>query len=431
MLRAEGRRSAKMDELLHMAAASPAWRLCAAAAIGLLIGIERERRKDAGRAADAGLRTFTLVSFLGGLAAQTDATLIVTAVVVFTVSIALIVGVRSKTRAHGQTTQVALVIAVILGILAQTRPGEAMAAAVVVVLVISSRAPLHRFARDWLTEEEVRDGLLFAVAALVVLPILPDRAIDPLGLANPFALWRLAVVLMGVSAFSHFASRILGPRYGLPLSGFAGGFVSSTATIAAMATRARGDGRQMRACVAGAAASIFGSLLFLVILVSAADPGILRPLVKPFAVAALLTAGYTILMARRASRAQGNELKSAKAFDMRTGLIFVGLVSLFSVLSWALIAWLGDEVVYASVIGTALIDAHAAAVSIATLVAGGKLGANAGSFAILIGFSANMLAKVPTAFALGRLPYGSRVTAGIFLLVLGLWLGFLWQTLSP
>ena len=420
-----------MAELLHLIEASSAWRLCAAAAIGLLIGIERERQKNAGHPSDAGLRTFTLLSFLGGLAAQTDAPLIVAAAVIFTVSVALIIRIRTKTGSQDQTTQVALVIAVILGILAQSRPGQAIAAAVVVVLVISSRAPLHRFARDWLTEEEVRDGLFFAVATLIILPILPDRAIDPLGLANPFALWRLAVVLMGVSAFSHFASRILGPRYGLPISGFAGGFVSSTATIAAMGNQARGDKRQLRACVAGATASIFGSLLFLVILVSAADPGIVRPLIKPFGVAAVLTAGYAAFMAWRATKVKSSELKSSKAFDIWTGLVFVGLVSLFSVLSWALIAWLGSEVIYASVIGTALIDAHAAAVSIATLVASGKLSANAGSYAILIGFSANMLAKTPTAFALGRFAYGMRVAAGRCILVIGLWLGFAWQSLLP
>jgi uncharacterized membrane protein (DUF4010 family) len=419
-----------MADLLHQIEASPAWRLCAAAAIGLLIGIERERQKDAERKADAGLRSFTLVSLMGGLAAQTGAPLVVGAAMIFAAVIALMTRMRAEVDAQGLTTQVALVIAAILGVLAQERPGEAIAAAVVVVLVISSRVPLHRFAREWLTEQEMRDGLLFAVAALVVLPLLPDRAIDPLGLANPFALWRLAVVLMGVSAFSHFAFRILGPRYGLAISGFAGGFVSSTATIAAMGRRASGDQALVRACTSGAVASILGSLLFLAILVAAADPEIIRPLVKPLGVAAILTLGYAALMAWRTNKGPPAKLAEVKAFDFRTALIFVGLVSLFSLLSWALIAWVGDTAIYASVVGTALIDAHAAAVSIATLVAGGRLAAGEGAFAILAGFSVNMLAKAPAAFALGRFPFGIRVTLGLCVLVAGLWIGYGWDALS-
>jgi uncharacterized membrane protein (DUF4010 family) len=118
------------------------------------------------------------------------------------------------------------------------------------------------------------------------------------------------------------------------------------------------------------------------------------------------------------------------AFDLRTALIFVGLAGAFSLLSWALIAWFGQALIFASVTGTALIDAHAAAVSVATLVASGKLDAARGAFAILVGFSVNILAKMPTAFALGGPAYGARVTAGLVLLVFGLWGGYVWSLLA-
>ena len=415
-----------MTGFLHLVQTSVAWRLFAAAVIGLLLGIERERRKRDGRKAGAGLRTFTLVAFSGGLAAQTGSHAVIAIAVLFAAAVALYGRASTRQRQAGMTTEVALVIAAILGVLAQSMPGEALAAAVVVVLVISSRVPLHRFAREWLSEQDLRDGLLFAAAALVVLPLLPDRAIDPLGLVNPFALWRLAVVLMGVSAFSYCAVRILGPRYGLALSGFAGGFVSSTAVIAAMGGRAKADRQLVRSCAAGSVAAILGSLLFLAALVGAADPGILRPLTRPFASAAALVLAYALVLAWRDRKARLS-VGPVRAFDLRTALIFVGLVAAFSLISWALIAWFGQTLIFASVIGTALIDAHAAAVSVATLVASGKLQAQAGSFAILVGFSANMIAKSPTAFALGGPAFGARVTIGLALLVLGLWSGYVWN----
>jgi uncharacterized membrane protein (DUF4010 family) len=281
--------------------------------------------------------------------------------------------------------------------------------------------------REWLTRQDVRDGLLFAAAAVVLLPLLPDRAVDPLGLVNPFALWRLAVVLMGVSTFSYCAMRVLGPRYGLALSGFAGGFVSSTAVIAAMGARAKGDGRLVRNCAGGSVAAILGSLIFLTALVAAADPEIVRPLIRPFASAGTLVLAYALLLAWRDRKAHVETPAPSRAFDLRTALVFVGLVAAFSLLSWALVAWFGHVLIYASVIGTALIDAHAAAVSIATLVASGELDARAGSFAILVGFSVNMLAKTLTAFALGGSRYGALVTAGLVTLVLGLWGGYAWN----
>jgi uncharacterized membrane protein (DUF4010 family) len=418
-----------MKHFLDIVEASVAWRLFTAVVIGLLLGIERERRKRSGQKGGAGLRTFTLVALSGGLAAQTGSHAVIAIAVIFAAAIALYGRAMAGHQHKGTTTEVALVIAAILGVLAQSVPGEALAAAVVVVLVISSRAPLHWFAREWLTEQDMRDGILFAAAALVVLPLLPNRAVDPLGLVNPFALWRLAVVLMGVSAFSYCATRILGARHGLALSGFAGGFVSSTAVIAAMGARAKADARMVRASAAGSVASILGSLIFMTALLTAADPAILRPLTRPFAAAGVLVLIYAVALAWRDRKAHVDRVGPTRAFDLRTALIFVGLVGAFSLLSWALIAWFGQSLIFASVIGTALIDAHAAAVSVATLVASGKLDAMAGSFAILVGFSANMLAKTPTAFAVGGSAYGMRVGLGLALLVIGLWTGFAWATL--
>ncbi len=92
---------------------------------------------------------------------------------------------------------------------------------------------LHRFIGSVLTDAEVHDALLFAAAALVVLPLLPNRAVGPFEVLNPFAVWRLVVLLMAISSAGYIAVRSVGPRYGLAVAGLLGGFVSSTATIGA------------------------------------------------------------------------------------------------------------------------------------------------------------------------------------------------------
>ena len=63
-----------------------------------------------------------------------------------------------------------------------------------------------------ITRHDAQDGLIF-LAALVVLPFLPDRAIDPLGVFNPFAFWRLLLVMMGLSAAGYWAARLMGARW--------------------------------------------------------------------------------------------------------------------------------------------------------------------------------------------------------------------------
>ena len=106
---------------------------------------------------------------------------------------------------------------------------------------------LHSLSKGWLSPgtlgaahlPHALDGIAFAIAAAVVLPMLPNRALDPFGLFNPFTLWRLVVVVMGLSAFGYVAQRLAGARYGLVIAGLAGGLVSATAAVAAMAHRSR------------------------------------------------------------------------------------------------------------------------------------------------------------------------------------------------
>jgi len=131
--------------------------------------------------------------------------------------------------------------------------GASLGAVVTVILAI--KAPVHRFVKGVLSEAEVNDGLVFAIATLVNWPQLPDRCLGPSRALNPHTLWLLVILVMAIGASGYLAIRLFGPRYGLPLSGLASGFVSSTATIGSMAARAGKDPTAMAAAVAGAALS--------------------------------------------------------------------------------------------------------------------------------------------------------------------------------
>jgi uncharacterized membrane protein (DUF4010 family) len=111
--------------------------------------------------------------------------------------------------------------------------------AVIVAIVLAARTRLHTFIHSVLTDVEVHDGLLLAAAALVILPLIPDTAIDPWNILNLRRLWVLVVLLMAINALGYVALRSLGSKFGLPVAGLIAGFVSSTATIGAMGARSR------------------------------------------------------------------------------------------------------------------------------------------------------------------------------------------------
>ena len=280
-----------------------------------------------------------------------------------------------------------------------------------------------------ITRHDAQDGLIF-LAALVVLPFLPDRAIDPLGVFNPFAFWRLLLVMMGLSAAGYWAARLMGARRGLMVAGFATGFVSSTIGIAAMSARAHDNAAVTSAAAAGAMAAIMGSLVYLIALVMAADAELIGVLALPFLCAFLPALAYALLLAWRA-RSSASPGHDGRAFDLKVIAVFAALVAVFAVVSAMLVESFGEQGMLASAVATGFVDAHATAVSIATLVLAGKADMATGGLAILIGLSANMAVKIPAALALGPRPFALQLAGGIALLITGLWCGYGLALLLP
>jgi uncharacterized membrane protein (DUF4010 family) len=136
------------------------------------------------------------------------------------------------------------------------------------------------------------------------------------------------------------------------------------------------------------------------------------------------------MLSWRNRTSETRDIASGRAFDVRTVVLFAVLVGLFSIVSTGLIVWIGQKGMFAAAIATGIADAHAAAVSTATLVAAGKTDSASGALAILCALSANMIAKAPLSFAVGPRAFAARVTAGIVILLVALWSGFLWNELN-
>jgi uncharacterized membrane protein (DUF4010 family) len=400
--------------------------------IGLLIGIERERSKGDGpdRAA-AGVRTFLLIALVGALAstaAQRFGGLIFAVGGGFVALAALAAYRRSRADDPGLTTEVAMLVTFLLGALAMTALPLAAGLGVVVAVVLASKSALHRFVRDTLTEQEVHDGLLLAAAAAVVLPLLPDRAIDPFGAFNPHTLWTLVVLVMAINAGGYIALRLLGPGAGLALAGFIGGFISSTATIAAMGDRARAAPHLLGQCVAAALFSNVATILMLGAVIGALSPPMLQRLVLP-----LTLAGIAALIAAAIARwrlAPGTvadrPVAGGRPFEPRQALSFAAIVSAILLLSALVHRWLGDAGVGLAAGVSGLADVHAAAASVAQLAAAGAITPEHGGWPVLIALATNSASKLLMAWLRGGRGFALRLLPGVMLIVAAFAAGAWW-----
>lgn len=401
--------------------------LAAALGIGLLIGIERERRKGEGPArAAAGLRTFTLASLLGALAMLLGggATLAVLAAVVGT--LAIVSYRRSRDDDPGLTTEIALVLTFMLGALAMHDAPLATGIGVVVAIALAARSQLHRFVVRVLSEQEVHDGLLLAAAALVILPLVPDRAVDPLGAINPRTLWTLAVLMMAINACGHIALRAAGPALGLSFAGFASGFVSSTATIAAMGAEARRNPALRAGAVSGAVLSSLATVVYLALLLAATSPAVLHAMTPPLLAAGVAAAGYGLLIALRSIRAHnGDTPPPGRPFNPRLALLFAATMGALLLLT----AFLTDRYgaggagVAAALAGFA--DAHSTSAAVAALQASGRIAADQAVLPILAAFTTNACSKLIVATTTGDRAFALQVVPGVLLSVGAAWLTML------
>ncbi len=401
--------------------------LATALGIGLLIGLERERRKSAGGGrAPGGVRTFPIAALLGAVAEIVGGTLILATAVLSVGALSTISYLRAKDTDPGVTTEIALILTVMLGGLAVMHSAVAVGIAVVATVLLSARGYLHRFARDTLTEIEIRDGLILATAALVVWPLLPDQAIDPLGALNLKNVWALVVLIMAVGSMGYVGVRVFGSRLGLVFVGFASGFVSSTATIAAMGERAKNNPDLLLPAVAGAMLSTVATFVLLAAVLAVVSLPSLLAALPPLIAGGLASIIFGGVFTRRALIEDAIDTSAAgRAFDPKVALLFAVLVSTVLLLTAVLNRFLGASGAMLGAAVAGLADSQSAAAAVANLVKTGQLEAKAAVLPLIAGVSTNTISKIVAAFAGGDRAYAKRVVPGLIFVIACVWLGAL------
>ncbi|CAG0998725.1 hypothetical protein MTYP_02725 [Methylophilaceae bacterium] len=394
--------------------------------IGLLVGAERERNSQAAQngTAIAGVRTFTIASLLGAISITVNFWLLVVTLVCVTIFSATAYFVR-KDDDPGLTTEITLILTVILGGLAMSTAALAASLAVSVAIILAAKEPLHGFVKGVVTKNELNDFLVLAAATLIVLPLVPNAFIGPYDAINPRNLWLIVILVMFISALGHLALRLFGGRVGLPIVGLASGFISSIATIGAMGERAKQEPEIKNAAVAGAVLSNVSTILQLALLLAAINTATLRALAFPLILGGASAVFFGAAITLKSLNQKTAELTgNSRSFSVKTALMLAALIGFVLFLSAALNDWLGHAGLVIASGAAGLADTHSPAISVATMVSTGKLDAEAAAIPILVAFTLNSVSKAITAFVSGGKDFSLSFIPALMTQVLMIWAGW-------
>ena len=373
-----------------------------AAAIGLLIGIERgwqtRLAKDGSRV--AGVRTFTLIGALGGICGLLPGSITLgMAFAGFAIPFGIFEWRQARAADNFSATGfIAGLLTFALGAYA-ARGSMAAAAAggVVVAAILAERRVMHSFLRR-LKWKELRAALVLLTMTLVLLPVLPDRTVDPWNALNPHQIWLMTILVGAVSYAGYIAVRIAGGRRGLLFAAMTGGIATSTTVTWTFARLVKRDPAALPEVITAVLAAWIVSLLRMTAIAVVIAPTLLALLVAPIGAACAVLLVPAALAYRAAGKSGAQKLSLDDPLELPLMLQFTLLLT--GIMLLAKLASSAQSGLYALSAVTGLMDVDPITLSMARL-AGAGLSPAVAVAAILIAGAANMLAKSVLAFIFG------------------------------
>jgi uncharacterized membrane protein (DUF4010 family) len=388
--------------------------------LGLLIGLQRERAEKS-----AGIRTFPLITLAGTLCALLAQTFGGWIVGLGLLSLAMIIVLSSRASAPGHPQEAhiglttAMAMLVMFGVGAFLVAGPPMAAVVtagVVAVLLHLKPQMHRFVGR-IGDRDFKAIMQFVVISLVILPVLPNETFGPLDVLNPFRIWLMVVLIVGISLGGYVTYKLFGPKVGILAAGALGGLISSTATTVTFARRSHeGAGIHFPALIILLASAV--AFVRLLLIIAATAPGFLAhaspPLGILFAVLIALSFRTWQLSRRETAKMPGH----ANPSELRTALLFAALYAAVLLAVAAAKQFLGTGGLYAVAAISGLPDTDAITLSVIQMLRSGQVDAHTGWRLILVATMANLVFKAGIVLSLGDRRLRTRITS-LFGITLG------------
>jgi uncharacterized membrane protein (DUF4010 family) len=385
-----------------------ALRFGAALGLGLLLGLERERKRDA-ELLFGGIRTFALIALLGAIGAFLERELNQgwLVLVAFVAVGSLVVVSYAMTAVRGElgiTTEISALLAFIVGALCGW--GKVDVAAVVTVvclLLLTFKDYLHRLARR-VELTDVEATLKFAVISLIILPLLPNAAFGPppLDVINPYKIWLMVVLIAGLNFLGYVLVKVFGSEHGLVVTGILGGLVSSTAVTLSFSQRSRQEPAMSSAFVLAIVVAWTIMFLRVVVIVGMVNHTLAADLA--LALGLMAAAGLLVsLVLWQRTRFPGKGVVTAgpNPFELGEAIKFGLLFGVVTVVAKAAEVYLGETGLYIAGAVAGLTDVDAISLSMANLVVAEPANLTIAARTIVIAVVSNTLTKTGMAVFLG------------------------------
>lgn len=390
------------------------WQLGLAVLLGLLVGFERQRAASK----LAGVRTFPLVTLLGTICAILGRDVYggwILAAGLAGVATFVVLGNLAKLRANendpGMTTEVAMLVMYAVGAMLVVTPWIAPVAVTAAVAVLLQFKPeLHHFVGRF-ADNEARALMRFVLIACIILPVLPDKTYGPYQVFNPFEMWLLVVMIVGISLGGYVAYKFLGERAGVILGGILGGAISSTATTVSYSRRTAHHAESTT--LAAVVVLIATSVVYVRVLT---EVGVMAPQFLPIAAPPILIMlGLSALPAlvlwsftrhhehRMPEQEDPAELRQALFF----ALLYVGVLFGLAVAK----NYFGQRGLYWVAVLSGLTDMDAITLSASRMVARKEIVESAGWRMIVLAAMANLVFKAGLVLTLGNRKMFFKVAA--------------------
>jgi len=407
-----------------------------ALALGALIGLERElvsqdrKEKKLPISEFGGVRTFMLISLFGALATylsqqiNSPLLLISSGVVVLLLFIAHYTYTLFKLGESGATTEIVAFLTFFIGVL--TALGNASLAVILAIIVTTIMLSKH-YVRQLLkkfSRTELTNTIRFAVLLFVILPILPNTPIDPYGVFNPQEVWYVVVLISGISYVGYIASKLIGTKKGIILSGMFGGLASSTAVTSAMSERSKKVSKILHPFVIAtvvASAMMFVRVLFWVY---SFNSSLLMPLIIPIVAmtaSSLLVIGVSYGFMKRTSeqaKEKDKEVPLESPFEIVPALKFALFFLVVAASAEVAVRYLGPEGTYAVSLLSGLADVDAITVSLANQAEAGAITETVATRGIIIATMTNTAVKVFIARFFGGRRFARWIAVSFFVIIL-------------
>jgi uncharacterized membrane protein (DUF4010 family) len=399
--------------------------------LGLLVGIQRERVD----APLAGVRTFALITLLGTLTGMLALRLGPWIVAAGALGVAIVTAMgnilylKQKRPDTGITTEIAILLMYGVGVyLVFGPPQVAVVLGGGIAVLLHAKPVMHGFVKR-LGEDDMRVMMQFVLITLVILPVLPDEPYGPFQVLNPRDIWRMVVLVVGISLAGYIALKLYGEGAGIILAGLIGGVISSTATTVSHARRASRAEPQIAAAILVvmlASTVVYVRVLVEIFVVAGrAFVQVAPPIVVMLIVAILLCVFLwwknRKLEVESAAHENPTELKSAMIFGALYALVLLAVA--------AARHYFGDRGVYLAAAISGLTDMDAITLSASGMAARGAVSTSVAWRAIVIATISNLLFKAAVVAVLAGSPMARRIAVmfaieiAVGLALLAMWPG--------